>query len=70
VNFPLVFFYTYDSNGNTTTDGLNALKLEYNFLNVTGVVRTTGGAIQAQYRWLADGSKVGVKDGAGSTGSE
>jgi RHS repeat-associated protein len=49
---------------------LNALKLEYNFLNLTGVVHTPGGAIQAQYRWLADGSKVGVKDGGGAVGYE
>jgi RHS repeat-associated protein len=48
-----------------TTDGLNALQLEYNFLNLTGEVSDSSGDPLATYTWLADGTKVGVIDDGG-----
>ncbi len=54
--------YAYDANGNCTTDGLNSLKLEYNFLNLTSAARDASDNLQAAYRWLADGTKLGVVD--------
>jgi RHS repeat-associated protein len=48
-----------------TTDGLNALQLEYNFLNLTGEVSDSSGDPLATYTWLADGTKVGVVDDDG-----
>jgi hypothetical protein len=48
-----------------TTDGLNALQLEYNFLNLTGAVSDSSGDPLATYTWLADGTKVGVVDDDG-----
>jgi RHS repeat-associated protein len=48
-----------------TLDGLNALQLEYNFLNLTGEVSDSSGDPLATYTWLADGTKVGVVDDDG-----
>ncbi len=65
------YTYTYDANGNNKKDGLNALNLEYNFLNLTAVVRNNSNVVQAQYRWLADGTKAGVRNSAtGTSGLE
>ncbi len=63
-------FTGYHANGNMTKDGLNALNLQYNFLNLTSEVRDLSDNILAEYRWLADGTKVGVKDAAGTQGLE
>jgi RHS repeat-associated protein len=59
------YAYGYDSNGNMTLDGLNALQLEYNFLNLTSAVSDSSGDPLATYTWLADGTKVGVVDDDG-----
>ncbi len=56
-----------------TKDGLNALNLEYNYLNLTAEVTdlSDNTLAQAQYRWLADGSKAGVRNNpTGSSGLE
>jgi len=39
--------YAYDANGNMTTDGLNTLKLEYNFLNLTSEVKDMSDNVKA-----------------------
>ncbi len=65
------YTYAYDKNGNMTTDGLNVLNLEYNYLNLTAEVSDLSDNTLAQYRWLADGSKAGVRNSAtGSSGLE
>jgi RHS repeat-associated protein len=62
--------FEYDLNGNMTKDGLNSLQLEYNFLNLTGKVSDMSDNTLASYKWLADGTKIGVKDATGSQGFE
>lgn len=54
--------YDYDANGNMTSDGYNALKLKYNYLNLTAVASDMSDNVQATYSWLADGTKLGVID--------
>ncbi len=70
INNGTSYTYTYDSNGNMTKDGLNALNLEYNYLNLTGDVKVANGSIVARYSWLADGTKTGVKHLSGTPGFE
>jgi RHS repeat-associated protein len=41
----------------------------YNFLNLLGDVKS-GSTVKATYRWLADGTKAGVKTPAGTAGYE
>ena len=53
-----------------TTDGLNEMKLEYNFLNLTGQAKDMSNQVKATYTWLADGTKAGVKDATGQNGFE
>jgi RHS repeat-associated protein len=53
-----------------TKDGLNSLQLEYNFLNLTGKVSDMSGNALANYSWLADGTKTGVRDATGTSGYE
>ena len=57
--------YSYDHNGNTTSDGLKNLQITYNILNLPQKV-TQGGATKATYRWFADGSKSSVQDNSGN----
>ena len=57
--------YSYDSNGNATTDGLKNLQITYNILNLPQKV-TQGGATKATYGWFADGSKYSTLDNAGN----
>lgn len=63
---PIGHAYIYDANGNCTTDGLNGLNLQYNFLNLVGEIKSPDhNAPLATYRWLADGTKIGVTDNIG-----
>ncbi len=63
--------YSYDKNGNCTVDALNALKLKYNFLNLTAEAQDeSDNSLLATYRWTADGAKAGVKNAAGTSGFE
>ncbi|MDR1671617.1 MAG: hypothetical protein LBR57_03765 [Alistipes sp.] len=48
---------------------VNALHYGYNFLNLLGNVKS-GSTVKATYRWLADGTKAGVKTPAGTAGYE
>ena len=53
--------YSYDSNGNTTTDGLKNLQITYNILNLPQKVSQSG-TTKATYGWFADGSKYSAQD--------
>ena len=57
--------YSYDNNGNTTTDGLKNLQITYNILNLPQSV-TQSGTTKATYGWFADGSKYSVQDAQGN----
>ena len=61
--------YGYDANGNLLNDSRRSLIIDYNVLNLVSEVRT-GGTVTAAYTWLADGTKLGVRNGSGSDGFE
>ena len=54
--------YTYDKNGNMTNDSRRALDFGYNVLNLLSEVNTVGGELKAKYDYLADGTKLRVRD--------
>ena len=54
--------YTYDKNGNMTNDNRRALNFGYNVLNLLSEVKTTGGELKAKYDYLADGTKLRVRN--------
>jgi len=53
------YTYAYDANGNTTTDGLRAMTLTYNQLNLPK--RVTKGTDNLEYLYDARGNKLAVK---------
>ncbi|WP_255301832.1 RHS repeat domain-containing protein [Butyricimonas sp. Marseille-P3923] len=59
--------YAYDFNGNMINDSRRALNLSYNVLNLLGEVKT-GSTVKASYSYLADGTKLRVKDGGDANG--
>ncbi len=62
--------YSYDKNGNLAASQRGNLDYGYNYLNLLGNVKV-GSTVKAQYRWLADGTKAGVRNGtAGTQGYE
>ena len=58
--------YVYDKNGNMINDSRRALNLSYNVLNLLSEVKT-GNTVKARYSYLADGTKLRVRD-AGCNG--
>ena len=54
--------YAYDKNWNMTNDSRRALDFGYNVLNLLSEVKTTGGELKAKYDYLADGTKLRVRD--------
>ncbi len=58
-------FYGYDANGNMIDDYRRGLQFKYNSLNLLGEVND-GGSMQAKYSWLADGTKLRVRDANGN----
>ena len=58
--------YGYDKNGNMINDSRRALNLSYNVLNLLSGVKT-GSTVKASYGYLADGTKLRVRD-AGNNG--
>ena len=54
--------YAYDKNGNMTNDSRRALDFGYNVLNLLSEVKTVGGELKAKYDYLADGTKLRVRD--------
>ena len=59
--------YEYDANGNMKKDSRKSLTFNYNYLNLLSVVKENN-AVKASYRYLADGTKVSVRNGNGNTG--
>ena len=59
--------YEYDLNGNLTKDSRKGLEYKYNRLNLLEEVWKDG-EMKAQYNYLADGTKLGVRDGSGKIG--
>ena len=54
--------YAYDKNGNMTNDSRRALDFGYNVLNLLSEVKTVGGELKVKYDYLADGTKLRVRD--------
>ena len=54
--------YAYDKNGNMINDSRRALDFGYNVLNLLSEVKTTGGELKAKYDYLADGTRLRVRD--------
>ncbi|MBS7200249.1 MAG: RHS repeat protein, partial [Bacteroidales bacterium] len=54
--------YAYDKNGNMVNDSRRALDFGYNVLNLLSEVKTTGGELKATYVYLADGTRLRVRD--------
>ena len=59
--------YEYDLNGNLKKDSRRGLEYGYNSLNLLSEVRRDGQPA-VKYDWLADGTKLGVKDVGGESG--
>ena len=59
--------YTYDKNGNLIKDSRRVLDFTYNVLNLLSEVKT-GSTVKARYRYLADGTKLQVRDGNDANG--
>ena len=59
--------YEYDAKGNMKKDSRKSLTFNYNYLNLLSVVKENN-AVKASYRYLADGTKVSVRNGNGNTG--
>lgn len=57
--------YVYDLNGNMINDSRRALNLSYNVLNLLSEVQT-GNTMKARYCYLADGSRLRVRDAGGN----
>ena len=57
----------YDKNGNMINDSRRTLNLSYNVLNLLGEVKT-GSTMKARYSYLADGTKLRVRDGGEANG--
>mgnify|MGYP004527001357 CR=1 FL=1 len=62
----LVGSYVYDKNGNTINDSRRALNLSYNVLNLLSEVKTASGELKARCDYLADGTKLRVRDADGN----
>ncbi len=55
--------YTYHSNGNIKTDSRRDLQFQYNLLNLPATVTDASGqTVKARYSYLADGTKLTVRD--------
>ena len=55
--------YSYYADGNLRTDSRRDLQFRYNLLNLPSVVTDASGqTIRAEYHYLADGTKISVRD--------
>lgn len=59
--------YTYDGNGNMITDSRRNFNFSYTVLNLLDEVKTTSGTLVAKYNYLADGTKLSVRDGTSTS---
>ena len=57
--------YLYDLDGNTVYDPVNGVGIGYNHMNLIGTVGRED-TVLAEYRYLADGTKLGAVDGSGN----
>ena len=58
--------YTYYSDGNLKTDSRRDLRFQYNLLNLPATVTDASGqTVKARYSYLADGTKLSVRDAQG-----
>lgn len=57
--------YSYDANGNMTTNGVDNLDIAYNFLNLPQQI-SHGDTLMLEYTYLADGTKLAVMTAGGS----
>lgn len=65
-NDMIVNSYIYDPNGNVASESQSGWKYAYNCLNLTERVSDKRMNTVAAYRYLADGTKLGVADAAGN----
>ena len=54
--------YAYDKNGNMINDSRRALNFGYNVLNLLSEVKTVGWELKARNDYLADGTRLLVRD--------
>lgn len=59
------YTYSYDANGDMTSDGKKGIQISYNVLNLPDKVMS-GTSILAKYEYLIDGSKVSALSGSGA----
>ena len=59
--------YEYDSNGNQLKDTRKGLEFSYNVLNLLHQVKKDN-ALKATYQYMANGTKLSVRNGNGNTG--
>ena len=57
--------YLYDLDGNIVYDPVNGVEIGYNHMNLIGTVSRED-TVLAEYRYLADGTKLGAVDGSGN----
>ena len=58
-------YFTHDSRGRMTYDGMGGVTIDYNYLNLPRKISGTGGTL-AKYSYLASGSKTGAENGSGA----
>jgi hypothetical protein len=58
-------YFTHDSRGRMTYDGVGGVTIDYNYLNLPRKISGTGGTL-AKYSYLANGSKTEAEDGSGA----
>ncbi|MBQ9660777.1 MAG: hypothetical protein IJV37_05880, partial [Bacteroidales bacterium] len=51
--------FSYDNNGNVTSDATNSLQTSYNLLNLPAQIKS-GSSVKANYTYLSDGTKAGA----------
>ena len=58
-------YFTHDSRGRMTYDGVGGVTIDYNYLNLPRKISGTGGTL-AKYSYLANGSKTEAENGSGA----
>ena len=56
--------YTYDANGNVSSDGTHSLQMAYNLINLPAQI-DSGSIMKAGYTYLSDGTKARALDASG-----
>jgi RHS repeat-associated protein len=58
-------YFTHDSRGRMTYDGVGGVTIDYNYLNLPRKISGAGGTL-AKYSYLANGSKTEAENGSGA----